>query len=206
MTEPAHPIAFLLSGSGSTLANLLDEIEAGRVPARVVVVVSDRPGVGGLEIAKARGIATAIVDRKVVRGDAFSNQLEQTLRPHAPELVVSGGFLSIYKVPPDLQGRIINVHPSLLPAFGGKGCWGHHVHRAVLKRGCRLTGCTVHYTTDEVDGGPIIEQASVRVLPDDTVESLAARVQALERDLYPKVIAKILGGHIRLHQGRVLHN
>ena len=205
MTERAHAIAFLLSGSGSTLANLLDEIDAGNVPAQIDVVVSDRPGAGGLDIAKKRGIATAIVDRNVVRGTAFSQKLDETLRPHAPELVISGGFLSIYKVPPDLRGRIINVHPSLLPAFGGKGCWGHHVHRAVLARGCRLTGCTVHYTTDEVDGGPIIEQASVRVLPDDTVESLAARVQALERDLYPRVIAKILLGNIRLQDGRVLH-
>jgi phosphoribosylglycinamide formyltransferase-1 len=200
-------IAFLLSGSGTTLANLLARIGEGAVPGAVVVVVSDRPGVGGLEIARAHGIDTRVLSRAEHRGfDAYGSALEAALAPYAPDLVVSGGFLTLFRVPASLADRILNVHPSLLPAFGGKGCWGHHVHERVLAAGVRTTGCTVHFVTNEVDGGPIVEQASVEVRPDDDAQSLAARVQAAERELYPRCIAAVLEGRVRLEDGRLVRD
>ncbi|MDA1194358.1 MAG: phosphoribosylglycinamide formyltransferase [Planctomycetota bacterium] len=192
MTRPGR-IAFLLSGSGSTLRNLLERIADGTVPAEVVLVVSDRPDVGGLEIARAAGIEAAVLPRALHRGrSAYGAALGDLLAPRHPDLVVSGGFLTIFDVPADLAGRVVNVHPSLLPAFGGKGCWGHHVHEQVLAAGVAVSGCTVHQVTNEVDGGPILAQAEVAVHSDDTVATLAERVQAAERELYPRVIAELL--------------
>ena len=197
-------IAFLLSGSGSTLRNLLAEIDAGRVAGEVVVVISDRPRVGGLDIAREAGIDAVVVARKEHKGfEVYSEAIGEALAPYDADLVVSGGFLTLFRVPAALEGRMINVHPSLLPAFGGKGCWGHHVHEQVLTSGVRYTGCTVHFVTDEVDGGPIVDQAVVEVHDDDTVDTLAARVQAAERELYPRCIAGILDGSIALVEGRV---
>jgi formyltetrahydrofolate-dependent phosphoribosylglycinamide formyltransferase len=207
VTDPAppHRIAFLLSGSGSTLKNLLEHLERGEVPGAVVIVISDREGVGGLDIARTHGIETAVVSRRAHRGaEAYSAALGAALQPHGPDLVASGGFLTIYRVPPGFEGRMLNVHPSLLPAFGGKGWWGQHVHQAVIARGCRVSGCTVHFVTDDVDGGPIVDQAVVRVRPDDTADTLAARVQAAERELYPRCIRDVLTGAVRLEAGRVV--
>jgi len=186
-------IAFLLSGTGSTLRNLLERIETGEVPADVVLVVSDRASAKGLEHARTRGIPVAVVSRRAYPDRAsFSDALEKAIRPHAPDLVVLGGFMSIFRVPADLRGRILNVHPSLLPAHGGEGYFGERVHEAVLAAGDRVTGCTVHLVTADVDGGPILGQVEVPVEPDDTVETLAARVQAAERDLYPRCIRELL--------------
>lgn len=196
-------IAFLLSGSGSTLENLLLEIEKGAVPARVVVAIADREGATGLDHARERGIPVAVVNRRTVARARYSHDLEEALRPYAPDLVVLGGFLTIFDVPTDLADRTINVHPSLLPEFGGKGFYGNRVHKAVLEAGRTETGCTVHFVTDDVDGGPIIAQATVPVKPDDTVAALAARVQAAERALYPDVIRDLAEGRVRLVHGKI---
>ena len=203
MTSPR--IAFLLSGAGSTLLNLLERIDAGSVPGEVVLVVADRAGAGGLEHARKRGIPVAVVDRRVWRGrKAYSDALAKALTSVAPDLVVLGGFLTLFDVPPDLAGRVLNVHPSLLPAHGGKGMYGEHVHRAVLAAGDRESGCTVHVVTDDVDGGPIVAQARVPVKKGDTAHDLADRVQAAERGLYPTVIADFLRGAWHLEHGRVV--
>jgi len=205
MAKSPARIAFLLSGSGSTLANLFERIDDGTVPAEVVFALADRESATGLDHARQRGIPVAVVSRRTIRDrDAFSKAVEEALRPYAPDWLIHGGFNTIYDVPADLQGRALNVHPSLLPAFGGKGCYGIHVYRKVLEAGCRVTGCTVHIVTTEVDAGPIVDQQAVRVEPGDTPESLAARVQAAERDLYPRAIADMISGAARLEEGRIV--
>lgn len=205
--KPLTRIGILLSGTGSTFKNLLDHIDSGDLPAEVVVVLSDREDAKGLDYGRERGIPVAVVSRKAYRGlERYSHAFEEALRPYAPDLVLNCGFLTIYRVPSDLVGRVLNVHPSLLPAFGGKGCYGHRVHEMVLDKGVRYTGCTVHFATDEVDAGPIIDQAVVEVLPDDTVDSLAERVQAAERELYPKVVKEVLLGHVRMEGGRAVRD
>jgi formyltetrahydrofolate-dependent phosphoribosylglycinamide formyltransferase len=203
MTTPIR-VAFLLSGSGTTLENLLRHVDMGVVPATVVVVVADRPGTGGVERAKKRGIPTAVVDAKAWRdGDAFEAAVSEALRPHAPDLVAMGGFLRRWRPPPELRGRVMNVHPSLLPAFGGKGFYGSRVHEAVLESGVKLTGCTVHFVDDDYDRGPIVAQAAVVVEDDDTPETLAHRVQETERRLYPTCIRLFAEGRLAVEGRRV---
>lgn len=205
MTSPVR-IAFLLSGSGTTLENLLRHIDMGTVPGRVVVVLSDRPGVRGLDRARARGIPAVVVERRAYHdAAAFDAAVEQALRPHTPDLVVMGGFLSLWRLPPDWRGRVLNVHPSLLPAFGGRGFYGERVHRAVLEYGAKVTGCTVHFVDDEYDHGPVVAQAAVVVEDGDTPETLAHRVQEAERRLFPACIRlyaegriELVGRHVRL--------
>ncbi len=207
MSTPVKRIAFLLSGSGTTLTNLFEHIDAGQVAGEIVVVVSDRADVQGLEHARSRGIDALLVARKEHKGfDDYAEALQDALSPYDADLVVSGGFLTLFRVWPALEGKMINIHPSLLPAFGGKGCYGVHVHDKVIAAGVRYSGCTVHFVTDEVDGGPIVDQAIVEVRPDDTSHTLADRVQAAERELYPRVIAGILAGAIRLEGGRVVRS
>jgi formyltetrahydrofolate-dependent phosphoribosylglycinamide formyltransferase len=205
MTAPRRlRIAFLLSGSGTTLENLFERIEAGDVPGEVVLVASDRPGAGGLERARRRGVPTAVVERRAYRdGAAFDAAMSAAVRPFAPDLVVMGGFLSLWRLPPDLHGRVMNVHPSLLPAFGGKGLYGERVHRSVLDAGVKVTGCTVHFVDDEYDHGPIVAQAAVLVEDGDTPETLAHRVQDAERRLYPACIRLFAEGRLAVEGRRV---
>ncbi len=203
MTSPVR-VAFLLSGAGTTLENLFRHAETGAVPAKVVVVLSDRPGVGGLDRARARGVPTAVVERRAYRDQAaFDAAVEAALRPHAPDLVAMGGFLSLWRAPPDWRGRVMNVHPSLLPSFGGKGCYGERVHRAVLEAGVKVSGCTVHLVDEQYDHGPIVAQAVVVVEDDDTPQTLAHRVQDAERRLYPACIRLFAEGRLRQEGRRV---
>jgi len=201
---PSLRIAFLLSGSGTTLENLFRHVDMGTIPGKVVVVLSDRPGVRGLERARARGVPTAVVDRKAYRDVAsFGASVESAIRPHAPDLVVMGGFLSLWHVPSDWRGRVLNVHPSLLPAFGGKGFYGERLHRAVLDAGVKVSGCTVHFVDDEYDHGPIVAQAAVVVQDDDTPDTLAHRVQEAERQMFPACIRLFAEGRLHLEGRRV---
>jgi len=203
MTSPLR-IAFLLSGSGSTLENLFRHVDMGTVRGEVVVVVSDKPGVRGLDRARARGVPAQVVERRAYRDVAsFDAALESAIRPYAPDLVVMGGFLSLWHVPTDWRGRVINVHPSLLPAFGGKGFYGERVHRAVLESGTKVTGCTVHFVDDEYDHGPIVAQAAVVVEDDDTPDALARRVQEAERRLFPACIRLFAEGRLQIEGRRV---
>lgn len=197
-------IAFLLSGSGTTLENLLRHVDMGTVPAEVVLVLSDRGSAKGLDRARARGIPTAVVERKAYREQsAFDAAMEAAVRPLTPDLVAMGGFLSLWRLPPDLRGRAMNVHPSLLPAFGGKGLYGERVHRAVLASGAKVSGCTVHFVDDEYDHGPIVAQAAVVVEDDDTEETLAHRVQEAERRLYPACLRLFAEGRLHVEGRRV---
>lgn len=198
-------LAVLLSGSGSTLENICEHSAAGKLDADVSVVVSSRLKVLGVERAKRRGIPVFVVSHKAHPDlNDYSNAIFEHIRPYAPDLVVLAGFMSMLKIPAAYSNRVINVHPALLPAFGGKGMYGHHVHEAVLKHGCKIAGCTVHFVDDHYDQGPIIAQQAVDVKDDDTVETLAARVQQAERELYPKTIQWLAEGRLRLQGRRVL--
>jgi phosphoribosylglycinamide formyltransferase-1 len=197
-------LAVLLSGGGRTLANLLERIAAGSLSARVVVAVSSRAGARGADVAREAGVPAFVVPRaEFPDGRAFSEAVNQVMAPFAPEAVALAGFLSLYTPPPDLAGRVLNIHPALLPAFGGKGMYGARVHQAVLDWGVKVTGCTVHFADTEYDQGPIVVQKTVAVQEDDTAESLAARVFALECEAYPEAIQLLAEGRLRVEGRRV---
>lgn len=197
-------LAVLLSGSGTTLQNLLDRITAGRLAAQVVVVVSSKPDVFGLARAQQAGIPTAVVERKQCASvEEFSARIFQHCRQAGAELVCLAGFLQLIQIPDDFRNRVLNIHPALVPAFCGKGYYGHRVHEAVLEYGAKVSGCTVHFADNQYDHGPIIRQRPVPVLDDDTPDTLAARVFAEECEAYPEAIRLFAEGRLQLEGRRV---
>lgn len=208
---PTRPLrlAVLLSGAGSTMANLHDHILRGELPAEIAVVVSSRERVLGLQRASERGIPTAALTRKPYRPadfsfdvDGYSAALAALLEPFRPDLIALAGFMTRLGAPLLDRFEIVNVHPALLPAFGGAGFFGHHVHESVLAAEVQESGATVHYVDAEYDHGPIILQETVPVLAGDTPDTLAARVQAAERRIYPRAIALIAEGRV-VREGRL---
>jgi formyltetrahydrofolate-dependent phosphoribosylglycinamide formyltransferase len=197
-------LAVLLSGSGTTLQNLLDRIGSGALPAQVVVVVASRADALGLERARHAGIPAAAVPRKQFADiDRFNDALHAMLERYPIDLIALAGFLSPFQLRRKYAGRVLNIHPALIPAFCGKGFYGEKVHRAVIESGVKVSGCTVHFADDEYDHGPIILQGAVPVLDDDTPETLAARVHALENELYPEAIRLWGAGRLRVEGRRV---
>ena len=182
-------LAVLLSGGGRTLQNFIDEIGAGRLDARVQAVVSSSAQAGGLDKARAAGIPAHIVDRSEFGDDeSFSQQITSRLSRYEIDIVVLAGFLRRYLFPERYKGRVLNIHPALLPKFGGPGMYGHHVHEAVLAAGETESGCTVHIADLEYDHGPVVIQKRVPVLADDTPETLAERVFEAECEAYPEAV------------------
>jgi phosphoribosylglycinamide formyltransferase-1 len=179
-------LGILLSGSGSTYENLANACAARRMLAEIAVVVSSSPTAGG--IARARRLGHPVVVAK--EPDAVTAALLEA----RCDWVAMCGWLRYYDPPTAMAGRVVNVHPSLLPAFGGQGMYGHHVHDAVLAHGCRISGCTVHLVEGGYDTGAILAQRAVPVLDDDDASRLAARVQAAERAVYPEVLAALMQG------------
>ena len=197
-------IAVLLSGEGTSLENLCEQIDAGAVPAEVVLVIASRPDAGGLRRAERRGIpAVAIPRRAFPNAHAFNDALHEALGEHDVDLVALLGFLSIFELRGRWEGRCVNVHPALIPAFCGPGLYGHRVHEAVLAAGVQVSGATVHFADDHYDTGPILLQEAVAVLEDDTPDTLAARVQAVERRLVPEAIRLIADGRVQITGRRV---
>ncbi|MFZ4731422.1 MAG: phosphoribosylglycinamide formyltransferase [Pirellulales bacterium] len=195
MTAPV-PLAVLVSGSGRSLANLLERITVGRLPARIVLVAASRPGLRAEGIARRAGVPVTVEPRGDRAAADWSADVFAACRDAGAELVVMAGWLHLLPIPAAFAGRVINIHPALLPAFGGRGFHGDHVHRAVLARGCTVSGCTVHLVDDEYDHGRILLQKTVPVLSDDTVESLAARVFAAECVALPEAIVRIATGSL----------
>jgi phosphoribosylglycinamide formyltransferase-1 len=194
----------LLSGSGTSLENLIARRERGELPIDFAGVVSSRPRALGLERARRRGIPAFAVDRRAHADErSFNDALHAVLEPLAADLLVLAGFLSRLELRRRFEGRAMNVHPALVPAFCGKGFYGERVYRAVLESGVRLTGVTVHFCDDEYDTGPVILQEAVPVQPGDDVASLARRVQAVERELYPRAIRLFADGRLVLEGRRV---
>jgi formyltetrahydrofolate-dependent phosphoribosylglycinamide formyltransferase len=203
MAEPLR-LAVLLSGGGTTLQNLLDRTATGRLAARVAVVISSRADAFGLERARRAGVPAHVVERKGCASRAeFSARILDHCRAGGVGLVCMAGFLQLLEIPEDFLARVMNIHPALLPAFGGKGYHGLRVHQAALEAGVKVSGCTVHFADNEYDHGPIILQRVVPVIEDDSPEALQARVFAAECEAYPEAIRLFAEGRLRIDGRRV---
>lgn len=200
LSFPLSPLrlAVLISGGGTTLRNLLEKIAAGELDAEVRVVISSNPAAGGLEFARRADIPSVIIERKSYETTAeFSQAIFDACRTAESHAVAMGGFLKHVEIPPDFENRVLNIHPSLIPAFCGQGFYGQRVHQAVLDEGCKESGCTVHFVDNQYDHGPIILQKKVPVLPGDTAETLAARVFTAECEAYPRALRMFAAGELR---------
>lgn len=194
-------IVILISGRGSNMEAIVKRCAAEGWPASVAAVISNRPGAAGLGFAEAHGIDTAVVDhRRFASREAFDDALAACIDAHAPDLVVLAGFMRILgpAFVRRYDGRLLNVHPSLLPAFPGL-----HTHQRALEVGCAVAGATVHFVTTELDHGPIVVQSTVAVLPGDDEAALAARVLATEHVIYPLAVRWFVQGRLALRDGRV---
>lgn len=226
-------IAVMASGGGSNFAAICEAIDAGTLDARVALLLSNNPEAGALALAKARGIETKVIAKSVIRSQlgfdavvsaqpesvvddmaarlevdrAFDVQNQQALIKSGAELVVLAGYLSIVgpKTIGSFSGRMINIHPALLPSFGGDGYYGLRVHQAVLDTGCKVSGATVHYVDEGTDTGPIIAQKAVPVYDDDDAKRLAARVLEVEHEILPRAIDDIANRRLAIHGQRVVH-
>ncbi|NLW51008.1 MAG: phosphoribosylglycinamide formyltransferase [Candidatus Brocadiaceae bacterium] len=197
-------LGVLISGGGRSLQNFIDLSETGRLRAQVVKVVSSRPDAGGLARARRCGIPACVVRRRdFATAQAFADAVTAELRAEDVHLVALAGFLSLYRIPACYAGRVMNVHPALLPSFGGRGFYGDRVHRAVLECGCKVSGCSVHFADNEYDQGPIIVQRAVPVLEDDDEHTLAARVFEQEKAAYPEAVNLFAEGRLRIEGRRV---
>ena len=181
MPDPIR-LAVLISGGGTTLQNLIDRIADGRLAARIVGVVSSRADAYGVGRAKRAGLPVIVVER------GQPDRVWEAVRGFAPDLVCLAGWLNLLPIPDDFHRKVLNIHPALLPAFGGKGMYGHRVHEAAIAAGVKVSGCTVHFADDTYDTGPILVQKRVPVLDGDSPDSLAARVFAAECEAYPEAI------------------
>ncbi|HEX3149932.1 MAG TPA: phosphoribosylglycinamide formyltransferase [Gemmataceae bacterium] len=200
----SFPIAVLLSGSGTTLQNIIERIAAGTLPARIVQVVSSRPAAFGVERARCAGLPVEIVARRSFTNiESFSERTFALCRQAGAKLICLAGYLQLLHIPEDYRLKVLNIHPALLPAFGGKGMYGHHVHEAVLEYGAKVSGCTVHFVDQQYDHGPIVAQRTVEVKDDDSTDTLAARVFVAECELYPAVIRGVIEGRISVDGRRV---
>jgi len=182
-------VAVLVSGSGRSLENLIERVRAREIECEIALVVSSTPKAFALERARRHEIPAVVLDpeRKLSPED-FGRDVFAAAESFDCRVVVMAGFLRLVRIPSRWLGRVLNIHPSLLPAFGGKGFYGDRVHKAVLERGVQFTGCTVHYVDNEYDHGPILLQRCIAVRPDDTPESLAARVFEEEKIALPDAL------------------
>ena len=196
-------VVILISGRGSNMEAIVHACQREAWPGRIAAVISNRPDAAGLSFAAAQGIATAVVDHKAYPSrEAFDEALRTAIDAFDPALVVLAGFMRILTpaFTTHYAGRLLNIHPSLLPAFPGL-----HTHERALEAGCRLAGATVHLVTADLDHGPIVAQAMVPVLPGDDAKALAARVLALEHQMYPRAVRWFLQDELTVDGARVTH-
>jgi formyltetrahydrofolate-dependent phosphoribosylglycinamide formyltransferase len=204
MSQRPLQLAVLVSGSGTTLQNVLDEIRAGRLNAEIPLVIGSRPELVGLQRATKAGIPNVVVDRRSYPDCAdFSRRVFDLCAEANVDLVCLAGWLCLLDLPDRFAGKVMNIHPALLPSFGGRGLYGRKVHEAVLAHGCKLSGCTVHFVDNTYDTGPIILQRACPVLDDDTPESLARRVFEEEKIAYPEAIRLFQQGRLKVEGRRV---
>lgn len=197
-------LAVLISGGGTTLDNFLAKIAAGELSAEIPLVVASRADCGGIAKARRAGLRCEVIERKgFPSANEFSDAIFAHCRDARVDLVTLAGFLALIRIPADFEGRVLNIHPALIPAFCGKGFYGHKVHEAVLERGARVSGCTVHFADNHYDHGPIVIQKCVPVLDDDTPDTLAARVFSAECEAYPEAIRLFAAARLEIHDRRV---
>jgi len=199
-------IGVLISGSGTNLQALIDNVKKGLINGEIAIVISDKKGAFGIERARKHGIKSIEIDKKECADkNVFMKSIMDELEKHQVELVVLAGFLSILSEDfiERFRNRIINIHPSLIPAFCGKGYYGQRVHKAALDYGVKVSGATVHFVDEGADTGPIILQEAVKVEEDDTPESLSARILKVEHKLLPEAVRLYCEGRLVIEGRKV---
>ncbi len=197
-------LAILISGSGTTLQNLIDKINDKTLNANIQIVISSAPDTYGIKRAEQNNIPVAIVQRKDYNNsEIFSNTIINEIEKYSVDLIILAGFLHLFKIPDKYTGKVMNIHPGLIPSFCGKGYYGHHVHEAVIESGVKVSGCTVHFVDNEYDCGPIIIQRVVQVHEDDSPETLAQRVFKEECIAYPEAINLFAEGRLKIEGRKV---
>ena len=202
--QPLSKIVILISGSGSNLQSFIDACNAGVVDGKIMAVISNRPGVKGLDRASAADIPNIVIDHRAFQSrEEFDQHLAEVITSFTPDLVVLAGFMRILTdgFVNQFIGKLINIHPSLLPAYPGL-----NTHQRAIEAGDSTAGATVHFVTSELDGGPAILQAAVPILPKDTAVDLAARVLIVEHEIYPVVAQWYCQGRVVMDQGKVFHD
>lgn len=208
MTQPIidHPIrlAVLISGGGTTLVNFLEKIEGGELRAEIPLVIASRGNCSGINKAESAGLRCDVISPGSFKDShEFSTAIFEACREAKADVVVLAGFLSFISIPSDFEHRVMNIHPSLIPAFSGQGFYGHHVHEAVVSRGVKVSGCTVHFADNEYDHGPIILQRTVAVSAGDSPDDVAAKVFETECEAYPEAIRLFAEGKISVIDQKV---
>lgn len=204
MLDDPVKTAVLLSGSGRTLDNFFGHIQAGTLKIEIPLVIASK-ACQGIDKAKNHRVGDVRLMKFKDYGSvsAYSAAIFAACRQHDVRLVLLAGFLSLIDVPTEFEGRVLNIHPSLIPAFSGHGFYGHHVHEAVVARGCKISGCTVHFCDNHYDHGPIVLQRAVEIDPHDTPDDVAAKVFAAECQAYPEAIRLFVEGRLRIEGGKV---
>jgi len=203
ITDRPIRLGVLISGGGTTLLNFLDQIRSGQLHAEVPLVIASQKNCKGVERARAAGLECVVIrPRDYSTVNEFSDAVFSELRRTQIDLVTMAGFLSLLHVPDDFSWRVINIHPSLIPAFCGHGFYGHHVHEAAVRRGVKVSGCTVHFADNEYDHGPIILQNIVNVPDLCTADELASLVFEQEKIAYPEAIRQLASGRLMIENRR----
>jgi formyltetrahydrofolate-dependent phosphoribosylglycinamide formyltransferase len=203
MSTPLR-LGALISGGGRTVLNLADRIDDGSLNATIALVISSRASVAGVERARQRGLEVRVAARRDFESDdGLHDAITSWLLEHDVQLVCLCGYLRWFRIDEPYRGRAMNIHPALLPDFGGKGMYGEAVHRAVLASGTKVSGCTVHFLDERYDHGPIILQRECPVIPGDDEHTLAARVFEQECIAYPEAIRLFAAGRLRLEDDQV---
>ena len=194
-------LAILISGSGTTLQNLIDKINDKTLNANIQIVISSAPDTYGVKRAEQNNIPVSIVQRKGFNNsEIFSNTIINEIEKYSVDLIILAGFLHLFKIPDKYTGKVMNIHPGLIPSFCGKGYYGHHVHEAVIESGVKVSGCTVHFVDNEYDCGPIIIQRVIQVHEDDSPETLAQRIFKEECIAYPEAINLFAEGRLEIEE------
>ena len=197
-------LAVLLSGNGKTLQNLIDKIGDKTLNAKIQIVISSSPDAYGLKRAKKNNIPATVVKYSDYNStEVFSNAIIKEIEEYPIDLIILAGFMHLFRIPDKYSGKVMNIHPGLIPSFCGKGYYGHHVHEAVIESGVKVSGCTVHFVDNEYDNGPIIIQRTVPVREGDTADTLAQMVFKEECLAYPDAINIFAEGRLKIEGSRV---